>query len=98
MARYIVQDANEVAECLQTLDLFLRAGVHYLTNAEWGCRDGVHTAWIIIEAGDDSEVRRMLPPVIRDRAEVVRLNRFSPEEIRDLHRQAKTEGGAEAGE
>ncbi len=97
MPKYMIQDSHEVTECLKTLDAFVRAGAHYLTNAEWGCEDGVHTAWIVIEAPSDSEARLMVPPVIRNRAQLVRLTRFTPEEIREFHRQAELEdtGGNE---
>ena len=37
MAKYIIQDSHEVAECLKILDAFVRAGAHYLANADWGC-------------------------------------------------------------
>ena len=88
MARYIIQDTHDVDDCLKTLDAFLRAGAHYLTNAEWGCQVGDHTAWIVIEASSDEEARHLVPPVIRDRARLVRLNRFTPEQIRAFHEEA----------
>ena len=66
---------------------FLRAGAHYLTNAEWGCDDGQHTAWIIVEAENDAEARLMVPPFIRNTAVLCRLNKFTPERIRELHSQ-----------
>jgi hypothetical protein len=93
MARYIIQDSHEVADCLKLLDAFMHAGAHYLTNAEWGCQDGDHTAWIVVEASSDNEARNMVPPVIRDRARLVRLNRFSPEQIRAFHEEAEAGGG-----
>ncbi len=64
MAKYLIQDSHEVAECLIILDAFVRAGAHYLTNADWGCEDDVHKAWITVEAASDTEARRMVPPVI----------------------------------
>ena len=71
------------------VEAFLRAGAHYLTNAEWGCMDGEHTAWIIVEAESDAEARLMVPPVIRDTALLVKLNRFTPEQIMELHKEAQ---------
>ena len=63
---------------------FLRAGAHYLTNADWGCDDGQHTAWIIVEAENDANALLMVPPFIRSTALLVKLNRFTPEEIKRL--------------
>lgn len=97
MARYIIEDTHEEKDCVQLLDAFMHAGAHYLTNAEWGCEAGDHTAWILIEAESDDEARLMVPPVIRNRARLVRLNRFTPEQIRAFHDHAETQGGGTSG-
>ena len=67
---------------------FLRAGAHYLTNAERGCEAGEHTAWIIVEADDDADARRMVPPFIRNSAQVIKPNKFTPERIQELHQSS----------
>lgn len=87
MSRYMIQASHDPSPkaCLRILDAFLSAGSHYLTNAEWGCMVGEHTAWITVEADDDYQARLMVPPVIRKKAQVVRLNRFTPDQIRSLH-------------
>lgn len=69
---------------MRALDAFLQAGAHFLTNAEWGCMDGDHRAWIIIDADSEAEARMVIPPVIRHTAHLVKLNRFTPEQIREL--------------
>ena len=89
MARYIIETTHEKAECVALLDSILRAGAHYLTNTEWGCMDGVHTAWLIVEAETPDEARHMIPPVWRNRALLVGLNKFTPEQIRAFHEQAE---------
>jgi hypothetical protein len=94
MPRYIIQDTHEVEDCLKLLDAFMQAGAHYLTNAEWGCEAGDHTAWIVVEAESDAEARNMVPPIIRNRARLVRLNRFTPDQVRHFHEQAEAQGGA----
>lgn len=50
---------------------------------------GVHTAWLIIEADNDSAAHLAVPPVIRKEALVVKLNRFTPEQINEMHRKAQ---------
>ena len=87
MTRYIIQASHEPspAACLRMLDAFLQAGAHYLMNADWGCMAGEHQSWIIVEANNDAEARLMVPPVIRNTALLVKLNRFTPEQIRAMH-------------
>ncbi len=86
MQRYLIHHNHEPvpAACLRMLDAFLQAGAHYLTNAEWGCMAGEHSTWLIVEAENDAQARLMVPPVIRHSAQVVKLNKFSPEQIREL--------------
>ncbi len=87
MQRFIIQAAHEPEECLQCLDSVLRAGAHYLTNTDWGCEDGVHMAWVVIEAQSRDDARMAVPPVLRERALLAGLNKFTPEQIRALHEQ-----------
>ena len=85
MAKYLIHADHEPLECLKLLDSFLQAGAHYLTHADWGCKAGVHEEWIIVDAQDDASAALMVPPILRSHAKVVRLNQFTPDEIRAMH-------------
>ena len=61
-----------------------RAGSHYLTHADFGCRDGDHRGWIIVDVENKGEARNTLPPAYRAQARIVGLNKFSLEEIDEL--------------
>ncbi len=86
MDHYMIQASHDPdpGACLRMLESFLRAGAHYLTNAEWGCMAGVHTAWILVQADSEAEARLMVPPAIRNTALLVKLNNFTPEQIRAM--------------
>jgi hypothetical protein len=86
MSRYLIYAAHEPEECVKTLDYYLQAGAHYLTHAEWGCSGGVHAEWLIVEAESESDALLMVPPIVRRQAQLIKLNRFSPEQIRALHK------------
>jgi hypothetical protein len=62
-------------------------GSHFLTHADWGCMDGEHKAWIIVEVDSKEEARCILPPAFRSQARIVGLNRFTMEEIEEIFRQ-----------
>jgi hypothetical protein len=85
MARYIIQSTHTEADCVRALDAYLQAGAHYLTNTDWGCKSGDHTGWTIIEADSYEEARLMVPPIARRDAKLVPLNKFSPDQVLDLH-------------
>lgn len=88
MPRFLIEVPHEAEEkaCALAIQVLLKTGSHYLTNAEYGCFDGEHKAWVIIEADGKEEARRILPPVFRSRARIIGLNRFSLEEIEEILR------------
>ena len=88
-ARYLIEVPHEEAraECARAVDVFLKTGSHYLTNADWGCRDGVHKSWIIVDVDSRDEARAILPPAFRAQAKIVKLNAFSLPEIEEILRE-----------
>lgn len=87
-ARFLVEVPHEetIVACARVVDVFLRTGSHFLSNADWGCRDGAHKAWIVVEVDSKEEARSVVPPQFRAQAKVVQLNKFTVEEInRILH-------------
>jgi len=83
MARFLIEVPHgaEAKECALAVKILLSSGSHYLTNAEFGCLDGDHKAWIIIEADSKEQAQFILPAAYRSKAKVVELNKFSLEEI-----------------
>jgi hypothetical protein len=86
MPRFLIEldHEAETSACARAVQLLQQTGSHFLTNADYGCRDGVHKAWFIMEADNKGEVRAILPPAVRGQARVVALNKFSTGEIEDL--------------
>ncbi len=86
MARFLIEVEHEAEKmaCARAIQFFLKTGSHYMTNAEWGCDDGVHKGWIIVEANSKEEVRRILPPNFRSDALIVELSKFTMEQINDV--------------
>ncbi len=80
MAKFLITIPHEAEEtaCARAVKVLLETGSHYLTNADFGCLDGDHRAWIMVEHVDSKvEALSIIPPVFREGASVVQLNRFS---------------------
>jgi hypothetical protein len=60
---------------------FLDTGSHYLSHAEWGCEDGVHKCWLIVETENREQAKAVVPPFMRQHVTIVRLNRFFTDEM-----------------
>jgi len=83
MARFLsqVEHPAETLACARVVQIFLATGSHFLTHADWGCVDGEHTAWIIVEVDSKEQARAILPPAFRSQAKIVALNKFAVETI-----------------
>ena len=88
MAKFFIEVPHEAEElaCARVVQIFLKTGSHFLTHAEWGCMDGEHKAWLIVEVESKEEARFILPPAFRSQAKIVRLNYFTMEEIEEILR------------
>lgn len=91
MPKFLIEVPHEEEEvaCAQAVKIFLQTGSHWLTNAEWGCMDGDHRSWMIVDLGNRQEALMLLPPVYRAKARIVQLNRFTLEfidQVLDRHR------------
>ena len=86
MARYLIEVPHEaeVEACARVVQVFLKSGSHFLTHADWGCRDGDHKAWIIADVENKEEACRIVPPAFRSQARITTLNYFTMEEIDDI--------------
>ena len=89
MARFQIELPHEptTVACARAVEVVLKTGSHFLTHADWGCRDGVHKAWIVVEVSSKDEARAVVPPAFRSQAKIVQLNTFSIEEIEEILRQ-----------
>jgi len=88
MAKFLIEVPHEAEKraCLRAIQILLQTGSHYLTNAEFGCYDGEHKAWVMIEVDSKEQARGILPPVYRSRAKIVNLSKFKLEEVDEMLR------------
>jgi len=86
MERYLIEIPHEaeVQACARVVRVFLASGSHVLTHADWGCLDGVHTAWLSVEAESKEAARYMVPPAFRASATIIGLNKFTMERLEDI--------------
>ena len=85
MDRFLIETPHGDHDCLQLLDLLNAQG--YLTHFDWGCKAGVHTGWAIIEAENQAEAQLVVPPLVRGKARVVKLNKFDAAMLDQLHKR-----------
>lgn len=86
--RFLIEVPHEDATvaCARAVEVFLTTGSHFLSHADWGCKDGVHKAWMVVEVDSKDEARAIVPPVFRAQTKIVKLNCFTMEEIDQILR------------
>jgi hypothetical protein len=83
MDRYLIETPHTGPNCRLLVEQVEAMG--YLHNFEWGCDDGVHTGWAIIEAESKEQALLAVPLLVRDEARVIRLVKYQPAQVRTKH-------------
>jgi len=79
MPRFLIEVPHEARKeaCDRAVRVFLETGSHFMTNADWGCSDGEHKAWFVLDVDSKDEARQILPPAFRLQAKIVELTKFT---------------------
>jgi hypothetical protein len=88
VSKYLIEVPHdkEMMECARAVQVFLSTGSHFLANAEWGCADGEHKAWMIVEVENREQARSIVPPNYRSQAKIVTLVRFELKQVAEALR------------
>lgn len=86
MSKFLIEvpHGEDKLSCLRAIQVFLNSGSHFLTHADWGCKDGEHKAWLVVEVDNKESARQILPPSYRSEAKIVSLNKFTRDEMDEL--------------
>ncbi len=85
MDRYLVETPHKEQECLNLFELLNAQG--YLTHFDWGCKSGVHTGWAVIEAENEAGVRLIVPPLVRSRSRVIKVDKYDTAALAEMHKR-----------
>lgn len=85
MARYLVESPHTKEECLRALDEILAEGPSTLNKFDWGCPAGDHTGYAIVDAENESFVKKMIPSFLQNKARIVEVSKFTPDQIKSFH-------------
>jgi len=79
MAKFLIEVPHEgtKAACMRIIQVIKVTGSHFLSHAEWGCTDGEHKAWMIVEIENRDAAMRILPSAYRRKAKITQLAQFS---------------------
>jgi hypothetical protein len=84
---FLIIDSHTVEECMASMDQLKAKGNDFMQNVYWGCHSGDHTAYMIIEAENETAARNMLPEAARDHAKIITVEKFTVEQIEAMHKK-----------
>jgi hypothetical protein len=86
MPKYLIEvtHGSEKLECIRSVSILLNTGSHFLTNADWGCLDGVHKAWFIMDVESKKEAMMIIPPAYRKDTKISQLNKFTLKDMEEM--------------
>lgn len=87
MGRYIIETPHSAEKCNIALYEILAKEPGLLEKFDWGCNAGVHIGWAVVEAESVEEVKSRLPSMLQSDARIVKLNKFTPAQIKSVHSQ-----------
>ncbi len=87
MAEYMIEAPHTVEECSSALDDMAAKGSQVLNEFHWGCMAGIHSGWAFVEAQNESAAREMLPNSQRNKARIVKVQKFTTEQMSESHQQ-----------
>ena len=83
MDRYIIISPHTPEDCIKAIKIIEAAGS--VTRWDWGCKDGEHCGWVVVEAESNQQALLAVPPLERHKARAIKLVRFTPQEISSWH-------------
>ncbi len=79
MARFLIEVPHgpDTESCAMAIRVFQQTGSHFLTNADWGCKDDEHKAWFIVDVDNKEEALNIVPFAMRHDAKATELIKFT---------------------
>ena len=83
MTRFLIEvpHENKKEACERAVRVFLETGSHFVSNADWGCKDDEHKAWIVVDLDSKEEAMAILPPLFRHDAKIIALEKFTMDDL-----------------
>lgn len=83
MAQYLVISPHTPEECLKALDAVSAKGD--IGKWQFGCEDGDHTGYRIVNAASAEAALANVPEDVRGKARAIKMHRFTVAELKAAH-------------
>jgi hypothetical protein len=84
-ATYLIESPHTPEECLNVMDEVNKA--KQLSSWQWGCPEGNHTAYRMVQASSEEAALAMVPESVRGKAHAYKLTKMTPAQLEQVHKQ-----------
>ena len=88
MSKYLITSRHEPDECTRALDEILVKGPGILDRFVFGCKEGDHTGYAVVDVKNLSDALAMVPGFLQASACIAKVDKFTPAEIKSFHAKA----------
>jgi hypothetical protein len=88
MTKFLIASRHEPDDCLRALDEELAKGPGILDKFVYGCKEGDHTGYAIVDVKNLSDALAMVPGFLQASACITKVDKYAPAEIKSLHAKA----------
>jgi len=88
MTKYLIASKHEPADCIRALDEELAKGPGILDKFVYGCKEGDHTGYAIVDVKNLSDALAMVPGFLQESACITKVDKFTAAEIKSFHDKA----------
>jgi hypothetical protein len=88
MALYMITSAHVPEQCLDALDEMLAKGTDTLDKFVFGCKEGDHTGYAIVDEESRDAALNLLPDTLQETACITSVGKFTPADIKAFHAKA----------
>ncbi len=85
MSKFMIYTKHTHEECQQALEEFWKKNPQLLNETHFGCLGGEHASWIVVDANNESDARKKLPPLKFSEIHVVQVAKFTPGQLKLIH-------------
>jgi len=91
MSHFLIEvpHAEDKVACMRAIEVFVATGSHFLAKAEWGCEDGEHKAWLIVDVETKEQAKQIIPSFYRDRAKITKLFQVTRKDVEGYKKEHK---------
>jgi hypothetical protein len=86
-SKYFVQVPHTQEQCMNMLGEMKKKGDPFLSKFYFGCMNGDHTGYGVLEGSSEDDVRKMLPREEQANAKIEKVDQFTAAKIEQIHKQ-----------